>query len=108
MQDQDIENFFARTGRFANATLIAFLYFVGFMIWDVSKSKALFACLIVILMQIKALGAGRIRQIEIVFVLLSVFYWIDILPLHKLSLVAFAKIEEAISVIQSNHAMARE
>lgn len=104
----DDERIFQGIGRFAKASLIALLYFFGFMIFDVSKSKAFLACLILVLMQVMSLGTGRIRQFGIVFFLLSGLYWINILPLQKLSLIASAKIDETIAAIQSSHAMSHD
>jgi hypothetical protein len=89
------------TRRFLQASLIALLYFVGFMIFDVTMSRATIACLVIILMQMMSLGAGRIRHLGIAFILVAGFYWTDILPLHKLSALALARIDEAASAVQS-------
>ena len=89
MQDS-AERFVLGSIRFWNSVLIASLYFVGFMMIGVPQSKAWMACLILIFMQMMSLGAGRIRQIGIAFVLLASIYWIDIFPLQNLSHIAVA------------------
>jgi hypothetical protein len=99
----DAETFAINVTRFGRAVIIAALYYIGFMIFGVSQSKAWMACSVLVLMQMLSLGTFRIRQIGIAFILLAGFYWIDILPLQQLSQIAAAKIGDAILALNAEH-----